>query len=631
MKFCPRDGDVLEMDLTSLVGVNLDGQYHIEALIGKGGMGAVYRARHILLGDCVAIKILSQHLSESPESLRRFLREGQAARRFRHPNVVTVHDLRTSNEGMAYMVLEYIDGHTLTKELKRRGRFSALEAYQILKPIASALNAAHTMNIVHRDLKPDNIMIGQSSDGKPIVKLLDLGIAKVNEGFTAMTRNDQFLGTPYYMSPEHWGAVPNDSGLKIDARADIYSLGVVFYELIAGQLPFTGETIQEMATKHMLVPPPLLHKTVAGVSEAFSYTIARTMAKDRNDRPASCEELIRELREALNISVNGLTGPLYAIEVLDSDSELPTIKLLTNAADQAAYLTRPYTGLANLTRGPLAGYEFEVVTVNEQGEINQRRRVQADCFYEDLGAGIKLDMVLIPGGTFLMGSPASELKRSKDEGPQHQVSISPFFIAKFQITQVQWAAIANLPQVYRPLLSDPASFKGDSRPVENVSWEDCEEFCARLSQKTGRSYSLPSEAQWEYACRAGTQTPFHFGPTINSELANYNGILRYGEGPKGISRNSTIPVGSLGFANTYGLYDMHGNVWEWCADPWHDNYQDAPTDERIWQSGGDTTRRVIRGGSWYVNSTLCRAATRTGSWPNSKNDFLGFRVIALLA
>ena len=200
--FCPVDGEVLEDDPSSIVNTILDGQYQIESMLGKGGMGAVFLARHILLGDRVAIKILPPEMRHNAEWLRRFQREGQAARRFRHPNAVTVYDLRTTSDGMIYMVMEYVEGRTLDAELKARGRLTPAEAFDILEPIMSVLNAAHAMGVVHRDLKPENIMIGKASTGaEPNVKLLDLGIAKLREvagspsgGKTALTMAGQMLG-----------------------------------------------------------------------------------------------------------------------------------------------------------------------------------------------------------------------------------------------------------------------------------------------------------------------------------------------------------------------------------------------------------------------------------------------------
>ena len=307
LSFCPTDGEVLEEDPTSVVGTVLDGQYQIEGILGKGGMGAVYRARHILLGDRVAVKLLPPEMRSNTEWLRRFQREGQAARRFRHPNAVTVYDLRTSSDGTIYLVMEYVEGSTLDAELKRRIRFSPADALAVLNPVMSVLNAAHAMGVVHRDLKPENIMIGRpSTGGEPVVKLLDLGIAKLREvagaektGTTALTMVGQMLGTPYYMSPEQWGELPDDGNSEIDGRADIYSLGIVFYELVAGRRPFGGLTLLELRREHVSLVPKSLREIDSSVPEGFSSAIARAIAKDRSERQATAHELEQELHGAL--------------------------------------------------------------------------------------------------------------------------------------------------------------------------------------------------------------------------------------------------------------------------------------------------------------------------------------------
>jgi len=316
VSFCSIDGEVLEADPASIVDTVLDGQYQMEALLGKGGMGAVYRARHILLGDRVAIKVLPPEVRTNAEWLRRFRREGQAARRFRHPNAVTVYDLRTAADGTIYMVMEYVEGHTLDHELKTRGQFSAREAFEILTPIMSVLDTAHAMGVVHRDLKPENIMVGRPAEGgEPVVKLLDLGIAKMREiagdngGNTALTMAGQVLGTPYYMSPEQWGEIPRDGSSEIDGRADIYSLGLVFYEMILGRRCFAGNTLHELRREHVATTPAPLHELVADVPGGFSEAIVRATAKDRGDRQATTRVLADELRAGLDTPSRS-TGPI---------------------------------------------------------------------------------------------------------------------------------------------------------------------------------------------------------------------------------------------------------------------------------------------------------------------------------
>ncbi len=274
----------------------------------------------------------------------------------------------------------------------------------------------------------------------------------------------------------------------------------------------------------------------------------------------------------------------------------------------------------------LLPFEFDVVTVDSQGNINNRQRRQAEYLPENLGNGVSLEMVSIPGGSFVMGSPDNEKQRGDRESPQHKVKISPFLIGKTPVTQAQWQAVAALSQINQKLDPDPFHFKGANRPVENVSWNDTIEFCARLSKKTGRKYRLPSEAEWEYACRAGTTTPFHFGETISPEIVNYDGNYTYGSGKKGKYRQETTIVGSFQVANAFGLYDMHGNVWEWCADFWHENYDDAPSDGSVCEFGGDDSLRLLRGGSWDDYPWHCRSAVRDWYRLDVRDDDFGFRV-----
>jgi formylglycine-generating enzyme required for sulfatase activity len=296
-------------------------------------------------------------------------------------------------------------------------------------------------------------------------------------------------------------------------------------------------------------------------------------------------------------------------------------------------------------------FEFETVRVNEQGQIIERQRGRAFAFREPLSEAIGLEMVEIPGGKFIMGSPESE-HNSTDENPQHQVTIQPFWMGKYPVTQPQWQAILNTLPVERELNLDSPGFERDNLPLEDmdwdkvvnlpitgVYWDEAIEFCYRLSRDTGRKYRLPTEAEWEYACRAGTVTAFHFGPTITSDLANYRGVDcgkvddqwffsgAYDRGPKGIYRNDITPVDTFP-PNAFGLYDLHGNVSEWCLDAWHGNYQDAPTDGSAWIVGGDDNV-VARGGSFNDFPDYCCSASRQLKTPErySRYATIGFRVV----
>ncbi|NEO77509.1 MAG: formylglycine-generating enzyme family protein [Moorea sp. SIO4G3] len=288
----------------------------------------------------------------------------------------------------------------------------------------------------------------------------------------------------------------------------------------------------------------------------------------------------------------------------------------------------------------LKPFDFEVATIElkqtgrlrtETKLIINRHQHQADGFTQDLGNGVELEMVAIPEGSFIMGSPETEEGHSKSENPQHRVTVTSFFMGKYPVTQAQWQAVAALPQVNRKLEPNPSYFKGKNRPVEQVSWYEAVEFCERLSQYTKRPYRLPSEAQWEYACRAGTTTPFHFGETITTDLANYDGNSTYGSGSKGKYVEETAPVGSFGVANEFGLYDMHGNVWEWCADHWHSHYQSAPKDDSAWQYDNENYnyQRLLRGGCWVISPVYCRSGSRHNSYPafGHLDTYIGFRVV----
>jgi formylglycine-generating enzyme required for sulfatase activity len=259
-------------------------------------------------------------------------------------------------------------------------------------------------------------------------------------------------------------------------------------------------------------------------------------------------------------------------------------------------------------------FEFEVITVDAQGTIIERKNQRARQFLEKLSDTVALEMVAVPGGIFMMGSPGRY--GYDDERPVHPVSIVPFLMSKTPITQEQWRAVTGK----TPSCRCP----GAKRPVDRVTWQDAQKFCQRLIKITGKAYRLPGEAEWEYACRAGTSTPFTYGPTITTDLANYCGDHLFAGEPKGIYRHESTNVDCFP-PNGFGLLDMHGNVWEWCQDEWHDDYSGAPVDGQPWESGF-ANFRVVRGGSWHEPPTNCRSSVRLKYDQSEMVDLVGFRI-----
>ena len=302
---------------------------------------------------------------------------------------------------------------------------------------------------------------------------------------------------------------------------------------------------------------------------------------------------------------------------------------------------------------------FNFETVDEKGVRMPTDRASASIFNETLSSGVGMDMVLIPAGAFSMGSPKYEPEHRSNEGPQHSVTLRSFFISAWPVTQAQWAAVVTEhPATFSHGLDPfPSFFKGDNLPVETISRNQADEFCRRLAELTRRDYRLPSEAEWEYACRAGSTGPFNVGPTITTDLANYcgeggavcgtndgksvasdayGGVIyksgAYDQGPTGIFRGTTTTPGTFP-PNRFGLYDMHGNVWEYCLDAATTTYDEAPTDGSAYLAGPPGGDKILRGGSWSHNPAICRSAYRDGmsppdypGWPGR----VGLRVVCTI-
>lgn len=569
------------------LGALFRNRFRVMRLLGEGGFSKTYVAEDVdrLDDPCVIKQFVPQVQGTAALNKATELFKQEARRLYELGEHSQIPRLISYFEqgNRLYLVQEFIQGQTLLEELQK-GAFSETQIRQVLTDLLPVLQFIHQRNVIHRDIKPENI-IRRQTDGKLV--LIDFGGAKqVTQ--TSLAKAATGIYTPGYAPTEQMAGRPCHA-------SDLYSLGATCARLLTQCLPIPDEY------------------------------------GDLDDNLYDAHEGRWLWRE--HLQKKGVTFSKQLGEVLDKLLEHLPKDRFQSAEEVLKFLNSPPSSVppqsAPKQSGKLKVFEFDVVTVDSQGIIKTKERRKAEFFAEDLGNGVILEIVLIPGGTFMMGSPNGEGNDS--EHPQHQVTVAPFWMGKNPVTQAQWKTVAALPQIHCKLDSDPSHFKGENRPVECVTWYEAVEFCARLSKITGRNYRLPSEAEWEYACRAGTNTPFHFGETITPELANYNANYNYKSGPKGKYLRETTVVGSFQAANAFGLYDMHGNVCEWCADPWHKNYDSAPSDGKVWEFGGNDNYRLVRGGSWYSVPVLCRSTRRDRCDAGARNDFIGFRVACSLA
>src|SRR5262245_37853043 len=285
-------------DSGALTGMTLDQKYYLESKIGVGGMGTVYRAIRLLIGDCAAVKVLHPDQMSDPQAGERFRREAQTAARLKHPNVVAVYDFGVSSEGLNYQVMELAEGENLRSLVERQGRLAETDASEIIQQVCAALDEAHRQGIVHRDIKPENILV-QTTPGGLKVKVLDFGIAALRDvKASRLTRNGAVVGTPHYMSPEHC------LGEELDGRSDIYSLGIVLFEMLTGVVPFDSPTPTAIGVKHVNDPPPPPRTLNPKISPAVESVALRALEKLRDARPQTAGEMAREL-----IMAAGGAGP----------------------------------------------------------------------------------------------------------------------------------------------------------------------------------------------------------------------------------------------------------------------------------------------------------------------------------
>ena len=630
-----------------LIGKQI-GQYKVLEKLGEGGMGTVYKAVHLGLRRFSALKVLPEYMVERlPHAVERFMREARSAAALSHPNIVTVFNV-DEVDGHHFIDMEYVDGENVHERFMRQGRLDIEESSRIVMDTAKALGAAHAKSIIHRDVKPANILLDEEEG----VKVADFGLAKNVADDTEVTNDGQrIMGTAYYMSPEQC------DGQEIDHRADIYALGVTYFFLVAGELPFKGTSTLAVMLKHKTEPVPDLPSLVQDVPVGVQRVIERAMAKAPAERYQSCSEMVAELEAALEEIKRGPAPPPPVPVPPTSPSPVrvvvPTSQPEAKPPETQEWDAKSLRGaLAALTRqagqspakwGGIAAAMVAlavvvcvvvVQTTNTHGERDKLDRHRAAgasglgvMHFSDRGLlqgqlppGFETAFMLPPGEQDQYGNPIAEVKGSRYEkktmvayevwlrSPRMEFVLvsaganpatgalipEPFYMGKYEVRQSQYKAVLD---------ANPSHFRKwrflalPLHPVEGAGFEGANAFCDRLAELMGVPVRLPTEAEWEYTCRGGKAAKYCFGDDEES-LPSYAWY-------RSNSGNRTQPVGQKE-PNHWGFYDMHGNVWEWCSN------------------------RILRGGAWCDEAGRLVTGPAGRASPVVGGGVEGFRCVLML-
>jgi serine/threonine protein kinase len=549
--------------------------YNIIKELGQGGMATVYLAEHKVMQKPVAVKILDKKFTFDEHIRKRFLAEARTLFTLSHPNIIKVTDLIDDGDTVAF-VMEHVDGETLKEYLDRKVKLTDEEIKNIFSQMLDAVGYVHEQGLVHRDIKPSNFMI----DKKGKVKLLDFGIAKNTDASSAeytQTVTGMQMGTPMYMSPEQITETKS-----VTALSDIYSLGVVLWQLVTGEKPYNTNTLSTFQLQLKIV-----NELLALTGSSFDTVIKKATEKEVANRYASAAAFLSALQSRQEHSEKTVVSTVEEKTVITNQEK--TVFVDPSAAQMEIQVHHSEQLFVGST--PIA----ENISVSQPTTyINE----------------FDMEFILVEAGTFLMGASNSDVDAVRDEFPVHKVTISQnFYIGKFPVTQAQWVKIMG---------NNPSFFKNRPNcPVESVSWNNCELFIKELNGRTGKTYRLPTEAEWEFAARGGNKSKgFKYaGGNAPQPLSwnNYN------------SANKTQPIGQKQ-ANELGLHDMSGNVWEWCTD-WYGRYDSRSKTNPGGPSSG--TNRVFRGGGWGSQFLDCRVTTRRSAGPGIKGNRYGLRLVLI--
>jgi formylglycine-generating enzyme required for sulfatase activity len=651
-------------------------RYRLERLIAHGGMAQVWQATdlatHAELGHSaqVALKILAPELTENAHYARLLIEEAARARRLAHEHIVRVYDwARDPATASYFIIMEYLEGEDLAGLLARDGAVTLERALALLAPVAQALDYAWDRHrLVHRDIKPGNVFVTKRGD----VKLLDFGIAARarGSGSAPALEAPASSGTAGYRAPE--AATP---GTQPERTLDVYAVAVMICRMLGVSIPPAGcppalnegqwaalqagfspdaaerpdsvGALLERLHEAGAAPDPALQaeederraqelearrKAEASAAAQAKAVLARQRREREREQRAANEAGRRERKEALRQQLLAHRAEQAEKTRLEQDAARRQALQAKAAAAYVAEQQRTAAQAPAVEQPPAAPAHTAPVALVADGEGLLR-----DRFVDGSGAGPAL--VLVPAGRFEMGSAEHERRIAMAHGaqknwlaretPQHWVGIErAFALGRYPVTVGEWREFVRTTGWQGQGEVDweaPGFAQTDAHPVVGVTWHDAQHYVQWLAQRTGQRYRLPSEAEWEYACRAGTRTAFSCGDTIGTSLANYDGNYTYNGGEHGAYRKGTTPAGTFP-PNPWGLCDMHGNVWEWVQDVVHENYEGAPVDGSAWEAGGDQARRILRGGSWLYNPRYLRSALRNGFSAVLSNDIVGFRV-----
>ena len=612
--------------------------FELKRLLGVGGMAEVWYAENEI-GKPAAVKMLNEDLSHNTQIVDRFRNEAVVMVKLDHNNIRQVYGYGTI-DGRPAIVMEYLEGDDLKAMMKQGRRFKNDELVKWWNQLVDALNYTHAQGIVHRDIKPSNIFL----DKKGNIKLLDFGIAKIRESIS-VTHTGATLGTLMYMSPEQV-----DDAKHLGPQSDVYSLAVTFVHLLTGKAPYDSTTMSDFKIRESIVYKPL---DLSGVSTEWQDLLTPYLSKEPEKRPA--------LRPFESVSLSGKpeehSSGGFAIRPTenrdwqsssDGEGTLAEEKpqpifgpsTLRQAQGSGTSNNNPSTGnhhsgLAPLSPAPkdnpkskktlwitlviivaVAALLISLLKrkaseigniVTDPGVIEAPTALGSNNKDLNINAnGVNITMKFVQGGTFQMGSNDSDAQY--DEQPVHNVTVNTFFMGETEVTQALWKAVMGNN-------NNPSYWKGDNLPVEQVSWSDCQEFIRKLNQLTDKNFRLPTEAEWEFAAQGGNNTN-HNKYAGSNTIGN---VAWYDDN----SNNQTHSVRTKSH-NELGLYDMSGNVWEWCQDRYGYYANGSQTNPQGPSNGGSF--RVLRGGSWDNNCNNCRVSNRSIHLPDNGNYNSGFRL-----